>query len=262
VVGYLTANSVVSIESDDPLPRTITEKPDTAVRQIWTRFPYPNAGSANGLWVLNAALLDNCGGSGGDLDCFPVTNGRVTFGFGPNEFARQECEDGSCGNLYGALRGLHNGLDFGANDGNIVIWAGSGEGKVVNMYSSDAKPNIVIEFNGSYFLHGHLARRFVQVGDRVKSGQMIGLSGEGHLHLGVRRGDSTFYNPLDHFSRAWQSRLAPNMKPYPYNYTPYSMVSFDRAVGDWFWGADGDRVTGIVWRDRPQNPSPSVCRGQ
>ncbi len=212
-------------------------------------------------WVPNIKLLDNCDGPQGTFTCLPATGDiRPTLGFGPNQWALDHCGHPVGRQAYGPnckytdLRGLHNGLDFGVDPGNSLVWMGTGDGTVVNNWPADAADNIEIQFDGQgvEVIFGHTSSTYrgaSVVGQKVKPGQTIGTSGGTHLHLGVRNG-RVFYNPLNYFASALQSQTVAVMDPYPEPYNPYSMISFDAdAVPDDenFWTTCPPDSTGITW---------------
>ncbi|MFH1565044.1 MAG: M23 family metallopeptidase [bacterium] len=98
----------------------------------------------------------------------------------------------------------HHGLDIGgkttnyiyaSDDGTISIAAYSG-------WNSGYGTHIMIDHgNSKKTLYGHLSKNFVQVGEKVKKGQVIGMMGTTgrstgvHLHFEVRFG-SSLVNPL------------------------------------------------------------------
>jgi murein DD-endopeptidase MepM/ murein hydrolase activator NlpD len=91
--------------------------------------------------------------------------------------------------------GRHPGIDFDISKGTPIIACSDGE--VVYIGEPDAKERhgggIFVEIShGEYFksLYGHLTRIFVEKGQSLKRGQLIGLSGASnsgyqHLHFGI-----------------------------------------------------------------------------
>lgn len=91
--------------------------------------------------------------------------------------------------------GRHPGIDFDIRNGTPIIAASDGE--VVYIGEPAAKERygdgIFVEIShGEYFksLYGHLTRIFVEKGQSLKRGQVIGLSGASnsgyqHLHFGI-----------------------------------------------------------------------------
>jgi murein DD-endopeptidase MepM/ murein hydrolase activator NlpD len=92
----------------------------------------------------------------------------------------------------GELASIHRGTDFHAPSGTPVVAANDGE--VIIAQAMFYEGNLVVIDHGLQFstLYMHLSKIEVKVGERVKKGQRIGLSGATgrvtgpHLHLGVR----------------------------------------------------------------------------
>ena len=226
--------------------------------------------NANGVpiigWVRNRTLLDYCGEASRDLlGCLPIKSFTKTFGFGPNNYARQLCEHNNSCVPYGGVRGLHNGLDFSTSASTPLIWAGRGEGTLQN-YSNDAEPAFKVSYNGLNFIYGHSYKlNTLSYGERVRSGQYIGMTDNknGHLHFGVRAG-SIFYNPIHYFSTALYSSITDPSKMYGDGsyappYTAFSMISFDNAPEysinkNYFFWSGCYQWEGIVMEDSFTKP--------
>jgi RHS repeat-associated protein len=136
-------------------------------------------------------------------------------------------------NQYGALHGLHNGVDFGAGDGTAVKWTANQRGTVASIDTlPDANPNIVIEVGNYWVIFGHTVPECISNGGSVNPGDTIGKTDNvnKHLHLGiVPKNDYSYYlNPA--------SAFMPNAdSAFPGNYAPgKSPIKAFRA------GADGD----------------------
>jgi murein DD-endopeptidase MepM/ murein hydrolase activator NlpD len=92
----------------------------------------------------------------------------------------------------GELASIHRGTDFHAPSGTPVVAANDGE--VIIAQGMFYEGNLVVINHGLQFCtqYMHLSKIDVKVGERVKKGQRIGLSGATgrvtgpHLHLGVR----------------------------------------------------------------------------
>jgi murein DD-endopeptidase MepM/ murein hydrolase activator NlpD len=92
----------------------------------------------------------------------------------------------------GELASIHRGTDFHAPAGTPVVAANDGE--VIIAQGMFYEGNLVVINHGLQWdtLYMHLSKIEVKVGERVKKGQRIGLSGATgrvtgpHLHLGVR----------------------------------------------------------------------------
>jgi murein DD-endopeptidase MepM/ murein hydrolase activator NlpD len=98
---------------------------------------------------------------------------------------------------YGAGQGIHFGIDFSARCGTPV--ASIGDGVVIKVDAREhgsAPHNLLIDHqNGYASLYGHLLERpKVSVGQQVKKGEVVGLTGDPdltctsrpHLHLEIR----------------------------------------------------------------------------
>ena len=90
---------------------------------------------------------------------------------------------------------VHKGLDFVGAQGDIVAAAGDG---VVTLAGQNGGYGIAVTLdheNGYETLYGHLSKLRVQVGDRVKRGQIIGYIGSTgrssgpHLHFSLYKDD-------------------------------------------------------------------------
>ncbi len=92
----------------------------------------------------------------------------------------------------GQLASIHRGTDFHAPSGTPVVAANDGE--VIIAQGMFYEGNLVVINHGLQFYtqYMHLSKIDVKVGERVKKGQRLGLSGATgrvtgpHLHLGVR----------------------------------------------------------------------------
>ncbi len=207
-------------------------------------------------WIKNIELLDNCDGPAGVFACLPTTGDIApTYGFGPNMFAYNQCANGGACGDYWDLRGLHNGLDFGVDAGNILVWMGTGDGTVVNRWPADAPDNIEIEFEGQGVeaVFGHTSVQYPEAaeGRTVRSGQTIGESGGDHLHLGVRNG-RVFYNPIYYFTAALRAPIERTMEPYARHYDAYSMIWYDADAvpdGQYFWTEPCCDYPGILFNE-------------
>jgi murein DD-endopeptidase MepM/ murein hydrolase activator NlpD len=92
----------------------------------------------------------------------------------------------------GELASIHRGTDFHAPSGTPVLAANDGEVMIARGMFYEG--NLVVIDHGAQFstLYMHLSRIEVKVGERVKKGQRLGLSGATgrvtgpHLHLAAR----------------------------------------------------------------------------
>lgn len=123
---------------------------------------------------------------------FPCT-GPITSPFGP----REAPVDGASTD--------HKGIDIGADTGTPV--RATGEGTVITAGYYEGCGNLVeLSHNGGTLItqHMHLSEITVNVGDEVKTGDLIGLVGSTgyssgpHLHFGVKN-NGVFENPCNWF---------------------------------------------------------------
>jgi murein DD-endopeptidase MepM/ murein hydrolase activator NlpD len=135
------------------------------------------------------------------------------------------------GNPYGAPvsygEGRHPGIDFDIRKGTPIIAASNGEVIYVGEPGRD-KPHgggiFVAVRHGDNFssLYGHLEEVFVETGQLLKRGQLIGLSGASnngyaHLHFGICkivkncRNYSQTYNPKRFWLDGEPQCFDPNM---------------------------------------------------
>ncbi|MDM8521019.1 M23 family metallopeptidase [Anaerolineales bacterium HSG6] len=119
--------------------------------------------------------------------------------------------------FYSAGQGLHFGLDFSTPCGTEIV--SIGDGIVSEIDSSHGSPphNLMIDHpNGYSSFYGHLLERttFVEVGEHVKKGQVVALSGDSfetcrsapHLHLELRNNFHVrAYNPVPLIDADWDS---------------------------------------------------------
>lgn len=128
------------------------------------------------------ADLDNLPPAKGGYFDYPVGSIRITQGYGMTSYAKA-----------GAYGGKpHNGVDFGISYGNIFS---AEKGKVVgsgdNGRYAYGKWIAVDHGDGLITLYGHLSKKSVSKGDKVKKGEKIGTSGNTgystgpHLHFSV-----------------------------------------------------------------------------
>ncbi len=104
---------------------------------------------------------------------------------------------------------MHEGIDIEAPVGTPVHV--SGDGVVTYAGRRGGYGNVVEVDNGFGYetLYAHLSKFLVNVGEKVKRGQVIALSGDTglstgpHLHYGVMK-DGVFVNPADYFFEGQQ----------------------------------------------------------
>jgi hypothetical protein len=117
---------------------------------------------------------------------------------------------------YRAGQGIHFGMDLSAACATPVLAIGDGVVSEVDGPHGSAPHNLVIEHAGNLAsFYGHLLQRSsLRVGQRVKRGQQIGLSGDSqftcisapHLHLEIRdKSHQRFLNPVGFIAADWNS---------------------------------------------------------
>ncbi len=118
--------------------------------------------------------------------------------------------------IYWAGQGLHFGVDLAARCGTPVLAIGDGiVDKVDSIYHGAGPHSVMIDHpNGYASFYGHLlARSQLVEGQQVKSGEVVGLSGDPdltctsrpHLHLEIRNAPShgRAFNPLSLIDADW-----------------------------------------------------------
>lgn len=118
---------------------------------------------------------------------YPVLDPVITQNYGPSSFAERAYKTG-----------LHNGMDFKATTGTVIISAGDGVVYAVgdNGRTQYGKYIVIKHENNLATLYAHLSKQVVVVGETVKVGQIIGYAGRTgyvtgpHLHFGVYWGPS------------------------------------------------------------------------
>lgn len=117
---------------------------------------------------------------------------------------------------YRSGQGIHFGMDFSAPCGTPVLAIGDGVVSEVSGSHGSAPHNLVIEHAGNLAsLYGHLQfRSSLRVGQRVRRGQQVGVSGDSqftcqsapHLHLEIRdRSHQRFLNPVGYIDADWNT---------------------------------------------------------
>ncbi|MBF0359532.1 MAG: M23 family metallopeptidase [Oligoflexia bacterium] len=93
---------------------------------------------------------------------------------------------------------IHDGIDVGAPMGSYVVASEDGEVSIsTNDPDGYGEVLMVSHDNGIATLYGHLSKKLVKQGERVKRGQIIALVGSTgrssgpHLHFEVRRSGKT-----------------------------------------------------------------------
>lgn len=100
---------------------------------------------------------------------------------------------------------FHNGIDLNL-PANTRLFAPSDTIILKSFFNKRGGNQIVYRLkNGFTVGYAHLNKRAVKVGDKLKKGQLIGLSGNtgtstgAHLHVTVRRPDGTLIDPTPYF---------------------------------------------------------------
>jgi len=128
-----------------------------------------------------------------------------------------------------AFQKPHTGIDFGATQKEILA-IGDGEviGKGWDSYNGECMSGgnylLVKHTNGMHSSYFHLQATYVDVGKKVKKGDVLGVSGNTgswncqplayHLHFETRTGrsQSTHVNPVDYIATDWSKVLTLNAK--------------------------------------------------
>jgi len=105
---------------------------------------------------------------------------------------------------YGEVRAgsVHQGIDFGLSIGDTVYSSFCGEVRIV-AYQPDGYGNVVVvrNYNMSETLYGHLDKSLVHNGQKISTGEAIGIGGNTgtstgpHLHFEIRSSGYSF-NPI------------------------------------------------------------------
>ena len=117
---------------------------------------------------------------------------------------------------YGNLQGVHAGLDFTAACGTPVRAIGDGTVAEIDGPHGSLPHNLVINHAGNLSsLYGHLLKRAtLRIGQTVRRGEVVGLSGDSqgtcisapHLHLELRDAShQRFFNPVPYIGADWSS---------------------------------------------------------
>lgn len=126
----------------------------------------------------------------------------------------------------------HKGIDFGARLNRVIS---IGDGKVVNVgydkYGGECNQGgkfvIVKHTNGMYSAYIHLDSYSVKIGDSLKKGSFIGISGNTgrkncqplgyHLHFETRKAlsSSTHVNPVNYLAIDWNAIPTIGYKQFP-----------------------------------------------
>lgn len=113
----------------------------------------------------------------------------------------------------------HKGVDFRASVGTPVSAVGIGVVTVAGVQTGYGKVVYISHGNGLTTRYAHLSSFNVKVGDNVKGGQVIALSGNTgrttgpHLHFEVRDSKGGVLDPLQYLNALGQVQLASKVKP-------------------------------------------------
>jgi murein DD-endopeptidase MepM/ murein hydrolase activator NlpD len=119
-------------------------------------------------------------------------------------------------NVYYGGQGLHFGIDLAAPCGTEVLAIGDGVVFSVDSWHGAGPHNLLIDHaNGYASFYGHLlVRASLRLGEIVKAGQVVGLSGDPdrtcnsrpHLHLEIRDSETHAYafNPIILIDADWE----------------------------------------------------------
>ena len=98
----------------------------------------------------------------------------------------------------------HKGTDIGRVGYTSSIYAAKAGTVIVSQYSSSYGHYVVLAHgSGNTTLYAHMSSRKVKVGDQVKQGQVIGITGSTgnstgpHLHFGIAYNGS-YVNPMNY----------------------------------------------------------------
>lgn len=95
-------------------------------------------------------------------------------------------------------RGVHTGTDIKLNKGDSVVAAFDGVVRLSKRYSGYGKTVVIRHYNGLETVYSHLSKLCVNVNQKVKAGELIGLGGRTgratteHLHFETRYLESPF----------------------------------------------------------------------
>jgi murein DD-endopeptidase MepM/ murein hydrolase activator NlpD len=118
-------------------------------------------------------------------------------------------------NVYFGGQGLHFGIDLAAPCGTPILAIGDGVVESIDSWHGAGPHNLMIfHSNGYASFYGHLlVRARLRIGQKVKAGEIVGLSGDPdrtcssrpHLHLEIRdvETQAVAYNPLELIDADW-----------------------------------------------------------
>ncbi|MDE0228901.1 MAG: M23 family metallopeptidase [Spirochaetaceae bacterium] len=138
---------------------------------------------ARELWRLLGTWRPVDDGHAGRLQ-YPVVGARRSAGFGDRRLYRYD--DNSTD------RSIHNGVDFAAPEGTVVVAAGAGTVVMARFRIITGLTVVIEHLPAVYSLYYHLSRLNVALGERVEPGTALGAVGSTglatgpHLHWEVR----------------------------------------------------------------------------
>ncbi len=141
----------------------------------------------------NNSGTGNQGTTGTGQYIWPATSSYITSSFGTRWHP-----------VLGGYR-THYGVDIGASYGTNIYAADSGTVEISTYSSSYGNYVLINHGGGNATLYAHMSTRYVEVGDSVSQGDVIGLVGSTgistgpHLHFEVRE-NGTRVDPMKYFS--------------------------------------------------------------
>ncbi len=131
-----------------------------------------------------------------------------------------------------AFQKPHTGIDFSvAGKETLAVGDGTVVGKGYDTYYGECQSGgnflTIAHDNGMYTVYFHLDQSYINVGKRVKKGDVIAKTGNSgswncqplahHLHFETRKakGQSTHVNPVEYIEQDWSLIPTANYKKYP-----------------------------------------------
>ena len=114
----------------------------------------------------------------------PVVGARRSAGFGDRRLYRYDDDSSD--------RSIHNGVDFAAPEGTVVVAAGAGTVVMARFRIITGLTVVIEHLPAVYSLYYHLSRLNVTLGERIELGTALGAVGSTglatgpHLHWEVR----------------------------------------------------------------------------
>lgn len=133
---------------------------------------------------------------------------------------------------YTAFQKPHKGIDFSvARENTLAVGDGLVVGRGYDTYYGKCQSGgnflTIKHDNGMHTVYFHLEKSYVDVGKRVKKGEVVAKTGNSgswncqplayHLHFETRKGrsQSTHVNPVDYIEQDWNLVPTVNYKKYP-----------------------------------------------